>query len=52
MIKVFPVILSHQSEEREKSPAERVKARVAVVWVPARLHTFKTIRTFPADERN
>lgn len=37
--KVLPVVLGHESEEGEESPAERVKAGVAIVGVPPSLHT-------------
>lgn len=36
LVEVLPVVLSHQSEQRQEGPAERVKAGVAVIWVPAR----------------
>lgn len=49
MIEVLPVVLCHESEEREKSPSEGVEAGVAVVRVSSGLQTFKTIRTFAAE---
>ncbi len=49
MIEVLPVILCHESEEREKSPSEGVEAGVAVVRVSSGLQTFETIRTFAAE---
>ncbi len=52
MIEVFPVILCHESEKREKSPSEGVEAGVAVVGVSSGLQTFKTIRTFAVENRN
>lgn len=30
----FPVVLGHESEESQKSPAEGIKTGVAIVWIP------------------
>lgn len=30
----FPVVLCHESEEGQKSPAEGIKTGVAIVWIP------------------
>lgn len=30
----FPVVLRHETEKCQESPAESVKAGVAIVWIP------------------
>jgi len=46
---IFPKVLSHEPEEREEGPAERVVAGVPVVWVPPRPHTHKALWTNAAE---
>lgn len=50
MIEVFPVVLCHQSEEGQESPAESVKTRVAVIWVPTHFQTLESIRALSVLE--
>lgn len=47
LVEVLPVVLGHESEQREERPAEGVEAGVAVVWITTRLHTYKTLWTEP-----
>lgn len=49
LIKVFPVVLSHESEKSQEGPAEGVKAGVAVVWITASFDTYETLWTEPAN---
>lgn len=48
LIKVFPEVLSHESEKRQEGPAEGVEAGVAVVWVTASFDTYEALWTEPA----
>ena len=48
LVKKFPVILSHQPEEREEGPSKRIKAGVIVVWVLSCFDTEETLRALPA----
>lgn len=45
LVEVFPIVLSHESEQREERPAERVEAGVAIVWITASFHTNETLWT-------
>lgn len=40
MIKTFPTILSHKTEQREKGPAKSIKARVTMVRIFPGLQTY------------
>lgn len=50
LVKVFPVILGHQSKQRQEGPTKRVKAGVVVVWVPSHFDARVPIRTLPATK--
>lgn len=52
LVKVLPVVLSHESKQRQESPAKGVKACVAIVGVPTSLHTDISFRTLAIGERN
>lgn len=47
LVKIFPEVLRHESEQREKSPAEGVKAGVAVVWITTCFQTYEALWTKP-----
>lgn len=49
-VQVFPVVLCHEPEERQKCPAKGVKAGVAIVRITRCFHTVKTIWTFPVEK--
>lgn len=49
LIKVFPEVLSHESEKRQKGPAESVKACVSIVWITASFDTYEALWTEPAS---
>lgn len=49
--KVLPVVLGHESEEGKEGPAEGVKARVAIVGVPACLQACESIRTLSIQKK-
>lgn len=51
LVKVFPVILSHQSEQREEGPAERVKAGVIVVWVESNFEASVPLWALPTTNK-
>lgn len=51
LIKVFPVILCHQSKQRQKGPTKWVKAGIIVVWVPSHFDARETLWTLPATNR-
>lgn len=48
MIEVLPVVLGHQPEQRQESPAKAVKAGITIVRVPSYSQTVKSLRTLPA----
>ena len=50
-VEILPEVLGHESEEGEEGPAEAVEAGVAVVGVPARLHTGVALRATPSNTR-
>lgn len=52
LIKILPVILSHESKQRQEGPAECVKARVAVIGVSPSLHTDVPFWTLSVKQRN
>lgn len=52
LVKVLPVVLSHESKQRQESPAKGVKARVAIVGVPTSLHADVPFRTLAIRESN
>ena len=52
LIKVLPVVLSHESKQRQESPAKSVEACVAIVGVSTSLHTDVSFWTLAARERN
>lgn len=45
LVEVFPVVLSHESEQREERPAEGVKTGVAVVGITATFDTYVALWT-------
>lgn len=45
LVKVFPEILCHESEQGEEGPAEGVKAGVAIVWITTCFDTCEALRT-------
>ena len=47
LVEVLPVVLGHESEEREEGPAEGVEAGVAVIWIPTRFHTREALWAEP-----
>lgn len=49
LVKVFPVVLSHESEKSQEGPAKGVKAGVAVVGITASFDTYETLWTEPAN---
>lgn len=49
LVKVFPVVLSHESEKSQEGPAEGVEAGVAVVWITASFDTYETLWTETAN---
>lgn len=51
LVKVFPVILCHQSKQREEGPTKWVKAGVTIVWVPSHSVAWVPLRTLPATNR-
>lgn len=48
LVKAFPVILGHQSKQRQEGPTKRVEAGVIVVWVPSHFDASVPLRTLPA----
>lgn len=48
LVKSFPVILCHQSKQREERPTKGVKAGVIVVWVPSHSDAKVPLWTLPA----
>lgn len=51
LVKVFPVILGHQSKQRQEGPTKRVKAGVTVVWVLSHFDARVPLRTLPAEKQ-
>lgn len=49
LVKVFPVVLSHESEKSQEGPAEGVEAGVAIVRITASFDTYETLWTGPAN---
>lgn len=47
LVEVFPVVLRHESEQREERPAEGVEAGVAVVGIASRFDTSEALWTEP-----
>lgn len=50
LVEIFPVVLSHQSEEREESPTKVIKAGEAIIWIVACFVTEITIWALPGAE--
>lgn len=49
LVKQFlPVVLSHEPEERQKSPSKGIETGVAVVWIPSHFQAVESIWTLPA----
>lgn len=51
LVKVFPIILSHQSKQREEGPTKSVKAGVIIVRVASKSHASVALGTLPATKR-
>lgn len=52
LVKQFlPVVLCHESEEGQKSPAEGIKTGVAIVWIPSYFQAVKSVGTLPAMDK-
>lgn len=49
LVKIFPEVLSHQSKQGQKCPAEGVKACVTIVRVSASFYTHVTFWTLAAN---
>lgn len=49
--KVLPVVLRHEPEESQESPAEGVIAGVAIVGVPPSLYAFVALRAVPGSKK-
>lgn len=51
LVKVFPVVLCHQSKQREEGPTKWVEAGVTIVWVLSHSLAYEPLRTLPATNR-
>lgn len=51
LVKTFPVILSHETEQGEKSPAKSIKARVTMVRIFPSLQTYISLRACAAKHK-
>lgn len=52
MKEFFPAVLCHESEKRQKCPAEAVEAGVAVVWVSSDFEAVESVRTLPVERKH
>lgn len=52
LVKQFlPVVLCHESEEGQKSPAEGIETGVAIVWIPSYFQAVKSVGTLPVMDK-
>ncbi len=47
LVKILPVVLSHQSEQGKEGPAKGIKACVAIIWIGTCFHTDMVFWTLP-----
>ncbi len=47
LVKILPVVLSHQSEQGKEGPAKGIKACVTIIWIGTCFHTDMVFWTLP-----
>lgn len=51
LVKVFPIVLCHQSKQWKEGPTKWVETGVAIVWITSYPSACETLRTLPASKK-